>query len=509
MPDIISGDVVVRSDSPLPPPEPAFELPMPSDTRASDAAFSVEDLGSMAEDAAEQRTTERDWMDQSSQELRQKRERDGDGLDGSPPVLEIKASRQDEPYSLRQAQKEYSEGHRLYTATAALANARAVVGSNKPVTDAEVHQYDRAWEGLQKTGQAHKPGEIPFKDIGLIRDDGREVPRLRDDQRVTSDLEISARQGAKLVGNFRDQQEALQNALVEHLQGEEVKRQIQEEAVRQPQQPPARPAPAQQSPRQVQPDPFAAQKAQLAARQAAMNLSAEQQAIVARATEWQNWARKIPELQSWEALRYTQQHDPKRHAQVVKALQAGKQFNDAAAQRFSELNELRQHRANQWHQGQAHQHAQHQKAWTAQREKMNTLADNDFNKWLAREHPSLANTKGLNALREHAKAVVKESFGISDAEMEQQWKFGLLRHPSAQRIIASAAVHRMEKVSRERLKDHRARVPQAMAPSAGGLRHNDSDADINTLQGRLEGQSGRNALMTAVELQKARRKAGR
>ena len=67
----------------------------------------------------------------------------------------------------------------------------------------------------------------------------------------------------------------------------------------------------------------------------------------------------------------------------------------------------------------------------------------------------------------------------------------------------------MEKVSRERLKDHRARVPQAMAPSAGGLRHNDSDADINTLQGRLEGQSGRNALMTAVELQKARRKAGR
>lgn len=140
---------------------------------------------------------------------------------------------------------------------------------------------------------------------------------------------------------------------------------------------------------------------------------------------------------------------------------------------------------------------------------MNTLADNNFNQWLAREHPSLANTKGLNALREHAKAVVKEYFGCTDAEMEQQWRYGLLRHPSAQRIIASAAVHRMEKVNRERLKDHRARVPQAMAPSVAGLRHSDADADINSLQRKLDGLTGHRAIKAATELQQARRRAGR
>src|SRR5262249_57793842 len=123
-----------------------------------------------------------------------------------------------------------------------------------------------------------------------------------------------------------------QEQLVTALQGEEAKRQVVE-AAQQIQQAQPRPAPVQQQPRQPQVDPVAAaQRQHLAAQQAALNLSAEQKAIVERCGEWQRWASKIPELQSWAAVNYTKQHDPARHAQVVKALQAGKQFNDGARQ---------------------------------------------------------------------------------------------------------------------------------------------------------------------------------
>src|SRR5262249_2724879 len=179
----ISGDVAIRSDN-APPPEPSVEMPLPSDIRASDSAFSPEQLGEITEHTADHRVSEKDWVDNSLGELKQKRERYGDGLEGTPPIVEVKAARQNEPYKLREAQRESSEGTRLYSATAALANARAIVGNTTPVTDEEVRQHDRNWEELQKTGLAHKPGEIPWNNVGLIRDDGREIPKLRDDQRI-------------------------------------------------------------------------------------------------------------------------------------------------------------------------------------------------------------------------------------------------------------------------------------------------------------------------------------
>src|SRR5215831_16187588 len=101
MTDILSGDTAYRSDSPPPAPEPTVTMPLPSDTRASDAAFSVEQLGDMAESAAENRISEREWLDNAASELKQKRERDGDGLDGTPPIVEVRASRQGEAYKLR------------------------------------------------------------------------------------------------------------------------------------------------------------------------------------------------------------------------------------------------------------------------------------------------------------------------------------------------------------------------------------------------------------------------
>src|SRR5262249_46611015 len=145
----ISGDVAVRSDA-APPAESSYELPLPSDIRAGDAAYSPEQLSEIAEQAADHRVSEKDWLDNSLGELKQKGERYGDGLEGTPPIVEIKASRQDEPYTLREAQKEYSEGHRLYSATAALAHARAIVGDPRPVTNAEVYQADKEWEEQQK-----------------------------------------------------------------------------------------------------------------------------------------------------------------------------------------------------------------------------------------------------------------------------------------------------------------------------------------------------------------------
>src|SRR5262249_3606221 len=150
--------------------------------------------------------------------------------------------------------------------------------------------------------------------------------------------------------------------LVEALRGEEAQRQVVEVA-QQIQQPQPRPAqPAQQQRPQPQVDPVAAaQRQRLAAQQAAMNLTGEQRAIAERCGQWEAYAKQIPEFQSWGAFEYTRQNDPARHAQVVKALQAGKQWNDAAANRWNELNEIRHSRATRWAAAQGAQNAQYQK----------------------------------------------------------------------------------------------------------------------------------------------------
>src|SRR5262249_26348515 len=147
--------------------------------------------------------------------------------------------------------------------------------------------------------------------------------------------------------------------LVEALRGEEAQRQVVEAAQQVQQQPAPRPAPIQQQQRpQPQADPLAAQKAQLQARQVAMNMTGEQRLIAERALQWQKFAQQIPEMMSWQAYEYTKQNDPARFAQVQKALAAGKAFNDVAAQRYRELDELRAHRANQWAHAQGARNAQ-------------------------------------------------------------------------------------------------------------------------------------------------------
>jgi len=509
----VSGDTVIRSDSP-PPAESSHELEMPSGIRAGDAAFSVEDLGSIAEQSADHRVSEKDWLDNSLGELKQKRQRDGDGLDGNPPVIEIKASRQDEPYTLREAQKEYSEGHRLYSATAALANARRVVGDPRPVTNEEVYQADREWEESQKAGLSHKPSEPAFNPMGMMTDGGKLIDKIPDHQKVTLDHSLKLEEGARLLGNWREHQEAMQNALIEHLQGEEVKRQIDfdeakareaaqaAELRQQPRQP--------QQTRQPQVDPLAAQKAHLAAQAAALQMSGEQKQILENQQAWINHLRKnCPEADSIQSWNYTVQTNPQRAQEIIKQFQKAQPVFVAGHRRLGEINEVRQARAANWWQGQAVQHQRYQQAAAAHRERMHEACDNQFQDWLAREMPDVSKGKGLERLRAAARAELR-SAGLSEAQIDHEWRHGpTLRHPAAQAMVARAAYSRLQREAVQERANNRARIPAAQAPSVAGLRHNDAEADINALQRRLEGQSGRNAIMTAVELQKARRKAGR
>jgi len=382
------SDVVYRENPTAnPEPPPSAEPMRLEEQRSSDRAFTPEGLAEVSEYTSENRLSERDWHDFGARELRKQRERDG-GFDSADEtrVVPVEAAKRDEPYSLKEAARELSEGHRKSWLANSLRTARAVVGNYRPVSDEDVARYDR---NLTEAGLTYKPSEQGETQMGLMTDGGREIPKLRDDQRVTADLELTPRQAAKLTGNWREWQERAQNELVETLRGEEAKRQVVEAAQQLRQQPaprPAQPAPQQQP--QLQVDPVAAaQRQHLAAQQAALNLSAEQKAIVERSAEWQRWASKIPELQSWAAFNYTKQHDPARHAQVVKALQAGKQFNDVARQRFGELNEIRHSRAQRWAQAQGAQHAQYQRAVAAQREALNEKWDNESNAWLNEAMP--------------------------------------------------------------------------------------------------------------------------
>src|SRR5262249_9772641 len=147
-----------------------------------------------------------------------------------------------------------------------LKNARAVVRSLAPVTDADVARFDlKAHEAGVQLGMPSKPSEAPWNPTGLMDDRGNHIEPLRDDQIITEDLALNPRQAAKQLGNFRQWQEAAQNELAAKLQeqnaiaeiqeaakeAQEIQRQRQQQAIQQQQ---ARP----------QVDPLAAQKFQLA-----------------------------------------------------------------------------------------------------------------------------------------------------------------------------------------------------------------------------------------------------
>src|SRR5262249_11136334 len=264
--DVVSGDTAYRSDSPAPAPEPMQLDPV----EKTDAPFTVEQLGEMAEHNADMRVSEKDWLDNASAELKIKRDLRGDGLPDERPVVEVRAAETDRPYSLKEASRELSEAHRVQKASDALRRARAIVGSNHPITEADIRRHDLFNQQLSEQTEHYgeKPSEIPFNPLGMI-EDGKFVKPLADDQKVTLDEALTPRQAAKQIGNWREWQERAQNELVEALRGEEAQRQVVEVA-QQIQQPQPRPAqPAQQQRPQPQVDPVAAaQRQRLAAQQA-------------------------------------------------------------------------------------------------------------------------------------------------------------------------------------------------------------------------------------------------
>src|SRR5262249_20061542 len=153
-------------------------------------------------------------------------------------------------------------------------------------------------------GHPHKPSEPGWQNVGLVDDKGNEVPKLPNDLRVGLDESLTPRQAAKQIGNWREQAEATERALLEYFQGAEAKAQVTEAA--QQIQPAPRPAPVQQQPRQPQVDPLAAQKAHLAAQAAALQMSGEQKQILENQQAWINHLRKnCPEADNIQSWNYT------------------------------------------------------------------------------------------------------------------------------------------------------------------------------------------------------------
>src|SRR5262245_34603457 len=137
------------------------------------------------------------------------------------------------------------------------------------------------------------------------------------------------------------------------------------------------------------------------------------------------------------------------------------------------------------------------------------IADAQSMAWLEKEYPEFSSGKALKQLQAAAREELA-STGMSPAEIDHHWNFGILRSPAAQQMVAHAAYRRLQKQTAQEVRqNNRRHIPRAQAPGVFAPSSGDHDAEISNLQRQLDGQTGRAAQKTAVQLTQAMRRAGR
>jgi hypothetical protein len=432
----------------------------------------------------------------------QRRRRERAGV--ADPIVErkyaepLKLDRDDEDATwegtntLRQASKDLSFS-RLMDRGSALLNAGLSTQDALAVVNAELAQG--------------KPSEQPFTKIGLTREDGSLVNELADhgpllglDENVAFK---SPKDAARFVGRFRDEVARQQEALLADLEQREVREQQQAEQAAQEVKR-ADEAKAAEDKRAQERQQAEATRKQLEQQQAALawekTATAEERKLVDVYNSWEQWAAKIPELVSYEALQRTQQTNPARYAEIMKHAQRGKQIQTRAVARSRELYEVRLSRAQQ-------AAAQYQAQATAAREQFNKAEDAKFNEALKRELPAFANGKAKAVLREAAREELR-ALGLTDEQISYEYDWGSLRSAAGQMLLAKAAVGRLAKNARVEMAEGRAPVPPVLKPGVSRPRGAGDIENVRALERQLASSKGNKSLQIARRLTQARRAAG-
>jgi hypothetical protein len=475
----ISGDTAIRS-APVEAPSIDVELPAPPPPDPDKAPeFPV---ASWPEDPAEREDLA---IRQSVKELNKQRAERGDrwvtsdGFDQKSPVATWDAS------SLPESGSHESPYRQARRASDALRSARmaAKAAAFETLPSMTPQESRQAAEIFDK---------IPVVRVSTVSDRGEPVPALDDHQPVDAALDgfknlAEANRAMKNWRTFAQQQE--QNLMAE-LQGREA---LQNAELQQALAAPTAPEPA---PQQQQPQPDAQA-------QQARALEAQRRA----AAYWQNIsegeraaANEIGEIRQWLPAEFTQQElrdpslvtDPERRGWLATAVDR----HNALLGHLQQSQHLRNAQQIVATQARDQQLAQ----WGKQH-------DDVFQRELERRHPQLWANQGK--MREAAKRYLKEDMGMSQEQIDAQWKAGSLRTAQGQLMLADAIAAKMarESVSAKALAQHRRPVPPVQVPGVSRPRGAASEDEMRDLYRQLDGAKGDRAIKIATRIGQLKRDA--
>jgi hypothetical protein len=98
--------------------------------------------------------------------------------------------------------------------------------------------------------------------------------------------------------------------------------------------------------------------------------------------------------------------------------------------------------------------------------------------------------------------------GLSDEQINHEYKWGNLRSEAAQKLVTKAAIARLAKNARIELAEKRAPVPPVQRPGTVRPRGAGDIENVRALERQLAGAKGMGAMKIAQQLTRAKRAAG-
>src|SRR5262245_32279345 len=257
--------------------------------------------------------------------------------------------------------------------------------------------------------------QIDTVKVVAVGDHGQPIAPLRDDQPVTElDSFLNKNEMKRGMSAYRDWVERQEQALLAELQATEERQQAEVQAISDQKAAEVKSFIAEE-PVQPQPDALAQERAALQAeRQATAQLrqmSVAEQKLVENINQWDRWAAQFPEMRDDAAFEQMVRTNPERHQQFMQA----RQRRDAAEQRLRELQQVRAAGEMQIAARAAVANQQQVTAWANQQDEI-------FERELQRRHPAYSDGAGLVKLQTAAKEYMRNDMGLSQAEIDRQWK---------------------------------------------------------------------------------------
>jgi hypothetical protein len=445
----------------------------------------------------------------SVRELNKQRDATGEDpfAEQHAPILERKYHANDKSQkTLRAATADLSERHLLEKPEAQLAMRTWNWSEDKALEIARDKDYlmGLGYTPLEADRYSRSLEPPPVK-ISPVRDDGRPVKPLNDDEPIGLDEAFKSRSELKRsVKNFRQAAaEAQQRILAELSVQDQISGQSEQPAAPGSSSDPAVSEPAQPAP-QPQADPVTLERGKLEAerryynearRFSTVEVQAQSQIEALVALTQQNY----PELWNRDALAELQRTNPTRYQQAQQANAYLRREVQGAQQKWQQARASRQAYEGQIAQLQT---AEIRARWHQYKD----AEDSKFHQFT----PEMNDPVKASAMRLGVQAMLYE-VGFGKEELHRAWNgesgFSVRDH-RAQRLIADAYRWRQAQANARDIANKRAPVPPVVRPGTFRPAGADGAEQISRIERELESATGARAVKLATQLHRARRSAG-